>query len=455
MYAVYILLCADNSYYTGISNDLEKRIWQHETGFFPECYTFKRRPVKLVWHRIVDTAVEANNLEKQIKGWSRKKKEALINNDIAELRNLSNQKKGHSQVLRQAQGKTEVLIIGQGISGTCLSYHLSKANISFLVIDDGKLNAPSRVAAGIINPVTGRRIVRTWMIEELLPFIWNFYNELGTGLDIKAISEKTIIDFFPSPQMKLAFEERMNEGESYLQKPINENSFREQFNYDFGYGMVSTGYTVHLENILPAWRHRLVQQQKLIEEEFDISHLSTKENSLQYKDIEAQKIIFCDGVQSAQNQFFNKLPFAPNKGEMLIVEIPGLSKDYLYKKGMTLSPLESNDLFWLGSNYLWEFKDELPSAQFYKQAEQLLNSWLKLPFKILEHKVSIRPATIERRPFVGFHPQYNSIGILNGMGTKGTSLAPFFANQLVQSLLFDAPITKEADVKRFARILSR
>jgi putative endonuclease len=78
MYIVYILLCSDDSYYTGLTNDFEKRIWQHDTGFFPECYTFKRRPVKLVWYRRMETEADANNLEKQIKGWSRKKKEALI-----------------------------------------------------------------------------------------------------------------------------------------------------------------------------------------------------------------------------------------------------------------------------------------------------------------------------------------------------------------------------------------
>ncbi len=76
----------------------------------------------------------------------------------------------------------DILIIGQGISGTCLSYYLSRENVSFLIIDDERKNAPSRVAAGIINPVTGRRIVRTWMIEELLPYTWNFYTQLGTSI---------------------------------------------------------------------------------------------------------------------------------------------------------------------------------------------------------------------------------------------------------------------------------
>ena len=123
--------------------------------------------------------------------------------------------------------KVDVLIIGQGISGTCLSWYLNKENISFIVIDDERKNAPSRVAAGIINPVTGRRIVRTWMIEELLSYTWDFYSRLGTELGIKSISDKKIIDFFPSPQMKIAFAERLNEGETYLQKPVDENIYRQ------------------------------------------------------------------------------------------------------------------------------------------------------------------------------------------------------------------------------------
>jgi glycine/D-amino acid oxidase-like deaminating enzyme len=68
--------------------------------------------------------------------------------------------------------QTEFLIVGQGISGTWLSYYLQKANRSFIVIDNEQPNSASRVAAGIINPVTGRRIVKTWMIDELFLFLF-------------------------------------------------------------------------------------------------------------------------------------------------------------------------------------------------------------------------------------------------------------------------------------------
>ena len=85
----------------------------------------------------------------------------------------------------------------------------------------------------------------------------------------------------------------------------------------------------------------------------------------------------------------------------------------------------------------------------------LLKNWLKIPFTITEHFCSIRPATLERRPFVGFHPLHPNIGILNGMGTKGCSLAPFFARQLVDNICYNNPINREVDIKRFEKILSR
>jgi len=95
-----------------------------------------------------------------------------------------------------------------------------------------------------------------------------------------------------------------------------------------------------------------------------------------------------------------------------------------------------------------------PQLPFVK-SQSFVESWLKLPFTIIDHRAAVRPATLERRPFVGFHPQYNSVGIFNGMGTKGCSLAPFFANQLVQHIIHRTPIHSEADVKRFQRVLSR
>jgi putative endonuclease len=85
-YYVYILKCKDNTYYTGITNDMERRLAEHQSGFNPDSYTFSRRPVELVYGEYFNNPNQAINFEKQVKRWSRLKKEALINGDWDRLR---------------------------------------------------------------------------------------------------------------------------------------------------------------------------------------------------------------------------------------------------------------------------------------------------------------------------------------------------------------------------------
>ena len=89
---VYILQCADGSYYTGHTDNLEKRIGEHTTGAIVSCYTFKRRPMELVFSHEFTTREEALASEQQIKGWGRKKKEAMIRGDWAEVSRLARSK---------------------------------------------------------------------------------------------------------------------------------------------------------------------------------------------------------------------------------------------------------------------------------------------------------------------------------------------------------------------------
>ena len=91
-YYVYILLCSDSSYYTGITNNIDKRIKEHNHSLNKTSYTYSRRPVKLVYKESFQSPNDAILWEKRIKGWSRKKKEALINGDFEELKRLSNLK---------------------------------------------------------------------------------------------------------------------------------------------------------------------------------------------------------------------------------------------------------------------------------------------------------------------------------------------------------------------------
>jgi glycine/D-amino acid oxidase-like deaminating enzyme len=372
--------------------------------------------------------------------------------------------------------QTDILIIGQGICGTVLSLELEQAGVAHLLIDEQRPDTASRAAAGLINPVTGRRIVRTWLIDELLPVAEAAYRQIGHLLGQPFMTQAKVVDFFPTPQMRIAFLQRYAEEPEFLQLPADEHRWEAFFRYDLGFGIISPCQLVDLPGLLRAARQRMIRDGRLLEERFEAADLEIG-HGVRYRGISAQKLIFCDGVAGFESAYFSKLPFAPNKGEALIVDIPELRAAggvtdtaggadpaggaadtaggaTVFKKGISLAPWQ-NGLFWVGSSYEWSFEDSAPTEAFRKRTERLLGEWLQCPFRTVAHIASVRPATLERRPFVGFHPLYPAVGILNGMGTKGCSLAPYFARQLVQHITEGTALRPDADVRRFSKVLSR
>jgi hypothetical protein len=345
------------------------------------------------------------------------------------------------------------------------------------------------------------------MIDELLPYAYKAYQAIGESLGINCIEEKAIIDCFPSAQMRLAFLERFEEEPGYLSLPADEKDLLPYLRYGLGYGIIRPSYLVDLTTLLGSFRKALPPG-SLLEERFSESRLMTggrhthytggyyegahsgdtgrevapresihyerkpghplqsiRYESIHHGTITAEKIIFCDGRNGIHNPYFEKLPWALSKGEALIVDIPGLPRDHIYKKGISIVPWQ-NDLFWVGSSYEWNFDNDQPTEAFRNRATQQLKEFLQLPFAVVDHKASLRPGTLERRPFVGWHPADPRIGIFNGMGTKGCSLAPYFARQWVAgspggdplggaSLGGDHPLLPAADIARFSKILSR
>jgi glycine/D-amino acid oxidase-like deaminating enzyme len=351
--------------------------------------------------------------------------------------------------------QVDYLIVGQGIAGTLLSWFLYREGKSFVVIDEGAPDASTKVAAGVMNPITGRRYVRSWKIDEILPFAAHAYEQIELVLDCQILYKKPIIDFFPTPQARDIFVNLIAEDDTYVHTFPDQNHFNQYFQYDFGCGEISPAYTVDLQLLSATWRKKLRDTSAIREEKFDLHQLILHGDGVSYGDITARKAIFCEGIAGIDNPWFGLLPFSPNKGEALIIKSGELTNGFIFKKSMSVVPLPAENLFWVGSNYQREFPDTRPTQEFHDKTVAHLKSWLKVPFKVVDHKAAVRPATVERRPFVGLHPLYPQLGILNGLGSKGSSLGPFFAHQLVQHLVYGLPIMKEADVARFTRILTK
>ncbi|HVX26524.1 MAG TPA: FAD-dependent oxidoreductase, partial [Parafilimonas sp.] len=154
--------------------------------------------------------------------------------------------------------KYDYIIIGAGISGTWLSYYLLNEKKSVLVIDDNANNSASKVASGLINPVTGRRVVTTWMADELLPFAWKEYNALGKALDIDCIHQKNILAFPSAPDLLQAFEKRKQQGNGFIyESPLKKEALFAYFNFPFDVMQIAPCYLVDLNKLTETWCQHL------------------------------------------------------------------------------------------------------------------------------------------------------------------------------------------------------
>ena len=348
------------------------------------------------------------------------------------------------------QEKVKYLIVGQGLVGTWMAYYLQEKGIPFKIINNTQLPSASSVASGVINPVTGRRMVQTWMIETVLPFAVDAYNQFQEKAGVAIIKKAPVALIHPSLQMKESFDYRLAHENVYLLKNDTPN-WKNFFTTPFGTGEIDSCYWIDLVQFLKTGREKI--KDHYLEATFEMEDLKLNSNGVEWKNLNAEKIIFCDGVQAMENPFFKALPFAPNKGEALIVDIPGLPNKNIYKNNVSIVPWKEN-LFWVGASFEWKYENANPTNSFKEKMISSLDSILTIPYKIVDHIVGIRPANTERRPFVGLHPTYPQIGICNGMGTKGCSLAPYFTLELINHIEMGTAINKEANVERFKHLLA-
>ena len=344
---------------------------------------------------------------------------------------------------------TRFLIIGQGLTGTYLAHYLLQAQQEVLVVDEHQPMSASRVAAGIINPITGKYMTQTWLANQLIPFAFEQYRQIETLLGGQYLSERPICwlinnqHYYHDCQRLL----KKNNTESHI-KTITTEALNLPIRPMFGRVEINGG-DVATGNLVADYRNYLKQKNCLIETHFDINDLQLTANGVKWQNITANYIIFCEGYIAQQNPYWQHLPYAPVKGEVLIVRIPDLGvTDRLLKSGVFLVPLY-DDVYWVGSNYEHWATNHHRTQSIRQQFEQNLQDLLLVPYQVIDHWAAVRPATLHRRPFVGCHPQHPQVGIFNGMGTKGVTLAPYFAQQFAQHLIYQTPLDAEIDVKRY------
>ena len=331
--------------------------------------------------------------------------------------------------------ETDFLIVGQGLAGTLLCFELMQSGYSVKVVDNQHFESATMVAAGLINPITGRRIVKAEQIDVFLPIAKSTYQQLEHFLGIKLWTELSVLWSLTSVKeendwylraAQIGIKEYISlntAAKDILTKVKNVSSF----------GEVRHAAQVNISHLISAFAQKLLSENRLIQENFDFEALVIASDKVIYKGCEASKIVFCEGHRGRFNPLFKDLGFAVAKGEALIVKIDDLPSNYILKNNITLCPLPDGT-FWVGSNYEWNPINSQPSAAIRKEFEKELQDFLAVGFDVIEQRAAIRPTTKNRQVLTLFHPEYPNVAMFNGLGTKGTSIAPYWAKHFVKML---------------------
>ncbi|MEM8523166.1 MAG: FAD-binding oxidoreductase [Bacteroidota bacterium] len=346
--------------------------------------------------------------------------------------------------------EVDYIIVGQGVAGTLLHYFLEQKGKTVAVIDNHHQTAASKVAAGIINPITGRRYVKTWLAEELIPFAAQTYRALEQKLDFSFYHQIPLVRTLSNRSEERFWDDRLlNEYyEQYMKEEADLGNYKAFVSSEYQYAEIKQSAQAELGKLVETYRKQLEAKGEFLSEAFDYQLIKFEDNSIVYKHLQAKKLIFCEGNAAQKNLFFNYLPFGGTKGEALIVKIPNTNFNRILKQRIFIVPLQ-DDHYWIGATNDKKDQTEAPTAEGKKYLVDYLEKVLNLPFEIIEHKAAIRPTVKDRRPFLGLHPRYEQFAIFNGLGTKGASLAPYFAHHLTNFLTEGKDLMPEVDIKRY------
>ncbi len=347
----------------------------------------------------------------------------------------------------------DFLIVGQGLAGSITALMLEDAGYNVMLIEEGKEKTSSRVAAGIFHPVTGRRIVFSWKARELYDYATSFYERTESKLGEKFFHRKLILEVMGTAREYNDWQGRLAQPEfSRLHKdeainPEYDNCLQSHA----GKLLLGDSGWMDITRFLSVTEKHFSEQGKLTKAKFIPGKLERIENGYRYELGKFQKIIFCEGIDSFENLFWNYLPFNPARGEILNVSIPGLPEDHIIMSGIFILPL-GNSVFRIGSTYSWNYPESKPTEQGLMELEKKLREAIRLPYKVLDHQAGIRPTVLDRRPLVGKHPEKEDMYILNGLGTKGVMLGPYFAHELIENIQCGKAINSEADIARYSHL---
>lgn len=325
-----------------------------------------------------------------------------------------------------------LLIVGQGLAGSMLGWACERVGLAFRIVDAGHATAASRVGAGVINPLTGRRLAPTWRIDDWREQALNSYREIEEELGRRFVFPIRIHRRHRDAAERNRFEARRAEG------PVKRwiGGWDEHGLWIDGAVRIDTAGLI--EALRVRWRRRGWLSEALV---------PPGGEALPGGRDDVRVVIWCVGAAEAPG--FEFVPWERAKGEILDGRLPGLDPGVVLNDGQWVLPV-ADDRVRVGATYdRVRRAGDAPSAAARAELEAAARRLTGRVLLTERHEAAVRVTTADRRPVVGWHPERPRRGIFAGLGSKGALWAPALAAQWRLVLQERGAFDPEVAVSRF------
>ncbi len=341
----------------------------------------------------------------------------------------------------------DVIIVGQGLAGTTLAWHLRKAGQRVLVIDACELVTSSKIAAGLITPITGQRLVLSWRYDEFLPAARKFYTSIEKQTEQKFFHHRISLRLFKSKTERQNWTGRCSKPDyqSHLVIPQPIPVLDPSLGDVSGGGFAMHAAQLDVAAYLETSRLALEWEPMSLDWRRDVTFNAEEVSVCGQR---TRRLISCEGYAATQNPYFSWVPFIAAKGDILTVRFHNPVPPQCLHRGIWIAPTADPEVFRIGSTYDWENLDQEPSASARTEIERKLKEFLHVPYTVLDHQAAVRPIITESKALIGLHPEQERLGYFNGLGSKGSLHAPWYAQCFTDFLVHQTPLPEDLDIRK-------
>ena len=344
--------------------------------------------------------------------------------------------------------EVDVAIVGAGLAGTTLTWQFLNAGLDVVLIDKGKPSTCSRIAAGLMTPITGKRFAISWEWDSFWPEANAFYRDVENRTTSSFFSQIQMLRLFQSDAEREFFENRQEQfGDLLISTSPEIDSTL--FVNNFG-GFEMLGGKLDVPGYLDASKRYFKNEGRFLVAEINPATSISVEGDhvlLRDADVFAKHLVFCLGYSKLNSEFFPAVRFNPAKGEILTVSMEQ-NFSRIVHSGIWIAPA-SKETFQVGATYDWEDLSRETTLAARDFLTMKLDEIFKGNYEVIRQDAAIRPAMHDFRPVVGFHSENPRIGILNGLGSKGSLMVPRLARMLTSHLADGSPIPCEVSIQRW------